>query len=430
MSNPNSGGLVRHSLLLMAATQVANVSNLAFQMVMGRTLSVVEYGVLSSMLGLVLVVATPMEAIRTAVAHYAARFLAAGRGGEVRPLVRSWLRDLSWVSLPLALAGIAFSGPLRDFFRLDSRTPIIITSIVLGGCPYMPVFSGAFQGVQSFLWMAASQHSWSVVRLATGTAFVLLIARSANWALMGLTFGIATSVLMGVIGAYRVLPAGDRGARPAIGAGRYFFFSLLTLVGFGVLMNADIIMVKHYFDAEEAGRFARAATIGRAIIFLPMPIALAMFPKVASAGDMSRRNRLTLLAALALAGGLIAAAVLAVSLLPHLALLVLFNEKQATPDMLRLVRIVIWAMSPLALTYVLMNFELAQHRFRSALWLAACAAGYVAGVGVWHDTPSDVARILGVSGLCAVAILVAGLPWRGGEPADESSARDIAVGGT
>ena len=76
MSAERHEGLLRHSFLLMAATQVANVSNLLFQMVMGRALTEVQYGVLSSMLGVVLVVATPMEAVRTAFAHFAARLAA------------------------------------------------------------------------------------------------------------------------------------------------------------------------------------------------------------------------------------------------------------------------------------------------------------------------------------------------------------------
>ena len=111
-------------------------------------------------------------------------------------------------------------------------------------------------------------------------------------------------------------------------------------------------------------------------------------------------------------------AVAAFSLLAKWALLLLFNDRAPTADMIRLVRYVMWAMSPLSMVFLLMNFELARHRFRQAVLLLPCAVVYVLGVARWHDTVLEVAGVLAVVNLSAVVLLAAGLPWRKSERGD------------
>ncbi|MFH0954249.1 MAG: hypothetical protein V1873_07965 [Verrucomicrobiota bacterium] len=413
MDPAKHGGLLRHSLFLMAATLVAHVSNTIFQAVMGWTLTPTQYGVLYSMLGVILVVLTPLDAVRTVMAHFAARLSSAGQGSEIRQLVRRWAVGLTWFSVPLALLGILFSGPLAVFFKLDNRAPIIITSLMLAGAPYVPVLVGTLQGVQAFGWMAFAAHSWSVVRLAAGTALVLWVAAIAECGLIGQALGVCVSILLGVAGVRAVLGPAERGEHVA-GSRTYFAWSLVVLSGFAVLMNGDGVILKHFFPPEQAGLFARAWLIGRSIVFLPMPIALAMFPKVASSGETAEHTWVTLLKALMLAGLVVAAAVVVGSLFPRLALLVLFHDTAPEPWMLRLVRLVIWAMSPLSIAYLIMNFELAQHRFKTALLVVPCALAYVAGVILWHRSPVQLAAVLGAASTLTLLLLALGLPWRRG----------------
>lgn len=411
MNHPRHGGILRHSVLLMSVTLVANACNLGFQAAMGWMLEPKQYGILYSMMGVILVVATPLDAIRTSMAHFAARLSQAGRLGDIRRLVWRWAGGVLLFSVPLALLGVALSGPLAAFFRLESRLPLVLTLLMVAGLPIQPVLVGTLQGVQAFWRMALAAHSWSIVRVAVGAALVVGVAARAEFGLIAQAVGVVVSLSLGVFGLRQVLggaPAGEH----VPGVKTYFFRSLLALAGFGVLMNADGILLKHYFAPEDAGLFARAWLIGRSIVFLPMPIALAMFPKVASAGETADHAWKTLLKALLLAGVVIGGAVVAGTLFPHLALLILYHDAAPEAWMLRLVRLVIWSMSPLALAYLVLNFELAQHRFRTALLVLPCALAYLAGVVVLHRSPFQVAAVLGVTSTTALALLLMGLPWR------------------
>ena len=406
-------GLLQHSLILMAATQVGNVANLLFHVVMGRKLDPPEYGVLSAMLGIILIIATPMDALRVAMAHYTALLVQGGKIQAVPHLMRRWSRNLAIPTLLALVAGILLSGRIAGFFHLDDVAPVVLMCFILAGGLLMPILIGALQGLQSFLWMSASQHIWGVVRLIAGALFVMVIAATAEWGLVGQMLGVWASVVVGVWGL-RWNIRGPRSVEERVtGVTRYFIRSLLILAGFAVLMNADVVMVKHFFpDAHEAGLFARAATIGRTMVFLTMPIALAMFPKVASAGTTDPHNWKTLVSAIVYVGVILVAAAGLCAFFAWVPLLILYNDRAPTPEMIRLVRWVVCAMAPMGLTYLLTNFQIAQRRFKPAYVLLACAAGYVAGVTFFHETVWQVVLVLGIVSTLSAVVLIAGLPWR------------------
>jgi len=391
-------------------------------MVMGRTLSAEQYGVLASMLGIVLVLSTPMDAVRTAMAHYAARLQAANRAGEIRGLLTRWVGVMTAAAVPVLLVSTVFCGPLAGFFRIPSRVPVILTGLIVAGSFYAPVFIGALQGVQAFGWMAVAQYSWSVVRLLAGGLLVWKIAPLAQWGLASQLAGVASSIVAGGVGL-RTVPRrepADVGAA-VTGVFHYFGFSLLILGGFAVLMNADIIMVKRLFSPMEAGLFARAATIGRSVVFVSVPIAMAMFPKVTSAGEVAAGTRGTLARAFLFAVLIVGLAVGVVSFWPALPLRILFGVAEPEASMVRLVRTMTWAMSPLGLVYLAVHFELAQHRFRSVITMMACAAGYVLAVVFRHENVQQVVQALAACSWLAVLWLIAGMPWRRSEPRPEES---------
>jgi O-antigen/teichoic acid export membrane protein len=406
-------GLLQHSLILMAATQVGTVANLLFHVVMGRQLDPPEYGVLSAMLGIILIIATPMDALRVAMAHYAALLVQGGKLAAVPHLVRRWSRNVAIPAVVVLVAGILLSSQIGAFFHLDDSMPVILTCFVLAGGLLMPILIGALQGLQSFLWMSAAQHIWGVVRLVAGALFVMYIAATAEWGLAGQMLGVWASVAIGIWGLWWNTRGPKTVEERVKGVTRYFVQSLLILAGFAVLMNADVVMVKHFFpDAHEAGLFARAATIGRTMVFLTMPIALAMFPKVASAGTTDAHNWKTLISAVLYVAIILVAAASLCAFFAWVPLWILYDDRAPTPEMIRLVRWVVCAMAPMGLTYLLMNFQIAQRRFKPSYILLACAAGYVIGVTVFHETVWQVVTVLGIVSTLSAVVLIAGLPWR------------------
>lgn len=409
------GKLLSHSLLLVVTTGIASAAAVVFHMIMGRRLEESEYGILAALLNMMLVLSTPLDALRNAMAQFAARAHRANDPALVRAIAWRWCLRIGLLSLPLSLALWLLHGPIAGFFHLQSPGPVLIVALCLPPFMLLPVAAGILQGIQRFWIFSASMHGMALIRLALGYGFVALLGATAFYAV--LAHGLAT--LYGALAAILSVWWITRGAGPAVkatrGIGPYFLGAMFMLGAYGILMNCDVMIVRHFYP-NEADAYAWAATIGRSVVFLPMPIAMAMFPKVISSGASSRSSRLILLKALGMVSAMIGAGVAVCLLWPKLPLLILYGIRDPAPELLHLVRMTMLAMCPLGITYLLLNFEMAQHRFGTVPWLALLAVAYVVGVWRWHGS---VLAIVGVLGTVATASAVLYL-WallRPGRPA-------------
>jgi O-antigen/teichoic acid export membrane protein len=170
-------------------------------------------------------------------------------------------------------------------------------------------------------------------------------------------------------------------------------------------MNADLILMSRMLDGAVFAAYGKASMLARTVLFLPMPIVLAMFPRAVVSSELK-----TLLMpagiALALATGLATG----VSILPGLALKIMYGVEGEVIE--RLLRAYAWAAVPLAMTMVLAQYVWARHAARSLLWLAPVAAGY--GAALWVGGHGDAFGMIGMlaAGNAAALALLVGITLR------------------
>lgn len=411
----DEAGLFRHGTIMVVATFAGALLNAVFHMVIGRTLPNAEYGALIAMHGLVLITSTPMLAMQNTLAHFTSKLLLAGRREEVRNLFWHWVNLFAVLSVVLMAGAWMGRASLGAFWGgLDSRL-VVLTFVVLAASLWMYLFYGILQGVQSFHWLAWAPQAWGAARLVMGWVLTAVVSATALAAMTAQGIGVLTVLVLCSWAMARLrLPRAAAAVRRPSGTYRYLGSALLCLGGYAMLMNLDTTLARHYFDAETSGLFAKAATIARTAVFLPVPVAAALFPKVTSSGALSDQSWRLLVRALAFAGVLIVAVAAVCLAFPQLPWTVLYGPWSASHAALSaaLVRAMVLAMSPLALAYLLLNFEMAQQRFRWGLGLVPCGLAYLGGVVLFHRHPLQIAGVLGVLNLIAVALLLAGVMMR------------------
>jgi O-antigen/teichoic acid export membrane protein len=385
------------------------VGNLVFQAAMMRMLDKVEYGTLAAMLGLFAAVTIPLGALPWAVAHYTAGFLKAGEPHRVARLTTAVTRDLALGGAIALLPVVACQSTLAGYFQLESSTPLLLTAVAVCASVVGSAFMGGLQGAQAFGWVAGIGAASSFGRLALAAALVAASGTAAG-ALLGHAASLLLVALVGGYGFRQVVGTSGGAAERPLGFYRYCMQYVIASAGYALLMNADLVLAKHFFPAEEAGRYAVVAMVGRIILFLPQPIVMAMFPKVVSSGEISRTDWRMLTKALVLAGLLLAGTATICSVFAETVLAGFTGTRSA--DLVPLVQLMVWGLCPLSLTFFILNFELAQRRFAVAVPLLACAAGYLACLARWHDTMQQVVLILAIAGTAAFVSSVACLPWR------------------
>lgn len=356
-------GLARAGAFLFAATLVGNVCNYLFQFTMSRALPAGDFGALNAVLAVATILLTPASVVMMAVSRSVAERKARGEAETVGPFTVGVLR---WALLFAAAAAamMAVASPwIAGYLVLSDPWPVLLAGLIVGVGLIVPVNLGVFQGLQSFAAFGILLGLSGVLRLAAGIVLVsigagLLGALGASVVSSALILAGSLALLASRLrnsGAARTkappLPAGRLRSVVPVAAGM-LLFSILT--------NLDMILVKHFFGPEEAGRYAGAAILGRALLYLPTAIAMALYPMVAEAETLQGDSRVILRRGLRLTAFLTAAALVPYVLFPDLLLRILLGPAfvSAAP----LVRLFGLAMAPFTLVFVLLNFQLARRR--------------------------------------------------------------------
>jgi O-antigen/teichoic acid export membrane protein len=402
--------LLTHSLMLFMGAQFGNICNLLFQVIMARMLMNAEYGVLFAILSALMMLGMPLGALGGAVTHFTALFMAREEREKIKGMMAALMRDLLMPALLIVLGVVLFQQKLMDAFKIESAIPIylaMVTAVVmlLGAVP-----AGVMAGMQAFEWVALIGNGWMALRLVLGVVLALF----GLGAVGGLTANMVGTLVAAVLSfaMCRLLLARGRvrQERPA-GIYNYMGGYMAAFMAFGVLSSADVLLVKYYFSPEQAGIFSKAAMVARMVFFLPGPVCSAMFPKVTSTGESSGATRRTLSKAMVVTGLIVVCMGLVCMVFPSILLKILVKEAQ--PGQIEILRGMVLALTPLTMVMVLLNYELAQRRFRIMIPLSLCAAGYLLGVMRWHETPLQVVAVLGGMSLVALVICWILVSYRG-----------------
>lgn len=405
-------GLLRHSILLFVALNLTMVANIAFTVMLGRTLSLEEFSVFLPLMSMVGVLSSPMQAVRTVITHYSARFMLEGRKRDIVRLIRQWLIYITVVAVVLLLVVLTQVEWIMAYQNLDDPAPVHIMGFILVVAMFYPILGGAMQGLQAFRWVAAAAMTAAGTKLICGCVLVFLVSATASSGLLAHLIGTTATFAVAICAIRPRLRNAEGEERSLPSTTPYFFRSCIVLISFACIMQLPVIFVKHYFSTEVAGEFSYAVTIARLVIFLPMPVTMALFPKVISEGGMTREDQKLLIRGMLYAIVLIGGSACVCMLIPNVPLYILAGVTDPDAQQILLVRLLLLSMVPLGLGHMLMNFELAQHRFAIVPGALISAVAYVAGILIWHET---VWQIVGVTATMSVAFLVMlliSLPFR------------------
>ncbi len=358
----------RHGAVLGAAMIVAGGLDYLVNVLVGRLLDPIDFGVFVSVTAVVQVLTLLSIAIRMVVAFYAAELTAQGDARDrVGDLVRrSWRWAWRWGLVATGLLALA-SPLLARELRLPDPWPLWAASLMGLLLFLREVGYGGLQGVQAFTGLGAVQVLQGTLRLAFSAALIW-----AGWRAVGAVLAQPlASVGCVALAAWWLRPYFK--ARGAVAARKVsWHYSVSTVLGlaiFGLLTNLDALFVRRYFSPRAAGDYGPVVTLAKISLFLPWAIGLLIFPKVARRRASGRDPRPILLAALgaALAPGLAVTA--AYFLFPGALVRAVFTDAYADPGL-------VLALASLAATlyaglHIWLNYALSLERKRYVYALGA-----------------------------------------------------------
>jgi len=289
---------MRHGLIMSAAMMLAGGLDYAVNVLAGRWLVPIEYGIFVSVAAILQVVLYVSIAIRNIVAFYTAE-LSVQTDSDARVgafVQRGWRWGLQWGLVATALM-VIISTPLAHLLRLPNAWPLWATSLMVFVLFLRSITDGALQGMQSFTGLGLVQVTQAFLRLVLAAALIWM-----GWKAIGaiIALPLAGAFALGLAVWFLRPQFRSRGkfAERAL-SWHYSAYTVAGLGGFALLTNLDALFVKRFFSPEVAGNYGPVVTLAKINLFLPLAMGMVLFPKATQRQATGRDARPILLLALA-----------------------------------------------------------------------------------------------------------------------------------
>jgi O-antigen/teichoic acid export membrane protein len=392
---------LKGSALLFVSMMTGNVFGYLFQLAMGRMLSVEAYGEMNALMSLLVLFGIPFATVINFFAKETAVHSNKGADGlsEIKGLHKYGMIKTCLFILPIIVL-LGFSSPLIGNFLEISFEKVILILVCVFAAALLTVNTGIIQGLQYFRSLSFIGAGTSVFKFFFGILFVWL-GFGVNGALSGL---LSTSLILLVFSQWKIVSSMPKNNKtfhiPFKEIYSYVGGLFMANIFFGLMTQADVMLIKHYFPAKEAGLYASAAILGKAIMYLPYAIVMALFPMVAANHAAGHSSSKMFSKAVGLTLLLSGSGAVILFLHADYFMGVLFGERflQAAPITARFGI----AMLPMAFILLLMNYLLAQGKTYFVFFMAFAAVIELAGIHFYRQNLHNVLYVITATGCLAL----------------------------
>lgn len=392
-----SDRLIRAGSSLFLFSMVSNLFNYLFQVTMGRLLGPSEYGLMNSLLSISVVIGVPLGTIIMVVSKATAEYKAGGNFGNIRSLFALTYKKVLIAGLIGLLLFLGASGYMKNYIHAPSVVPVIILGIAILTSLFYPINAAILQGLQNFTWMNLGIGLGGPLRFLFCLVLVL-----AGFSVSGVMAGLILSGLsiwaITYIPLRKVLEFEEGESNLIPPSFTNIFHVLLVNLAFAVMTQADMVLVKHFFPAHEAGIYASAAILGKAVMYLPGAIVLAMFPMVAESNALQLSSGPLIKKSLIISLSLSGSGALLFFIFPNLIIKTFFGVRYI--EAAEVMRYFGLAMLPMALLMVLMNYFVAKGRVMFSYVMSLGALLEIGMILIFHGSLLSVIwSLLGAGGV-------------------------------
>lgn len=388
----------RDAALLVICNGLAGLLFMLVHAVAGRMMAPEDYSGLFALLGLTWITLVPSSALQIAVARYASEYCHTSETELWTKLFRSVIRLVTKWGLPVLGVWCLAAPWVAPWLNAASPVSYMLVGLIGFVSLYGPVVNGALQGARRFGWMAAAGMAPAVTRIALVAAICWAGGR-VSAVLVGFAVSIAAGILAGWWPLRKMLTKETGGLALDLRQFQAFFWPVAAgQLLLYVFMNADIILMRRFLAGEEFAIYGKVSALSRMVLFAPLPIVLAMFPRAVVSRDAK-----ILWGTIGTTLGIGSALALVIFAVPDLVMQVMYGVK--SPLVAGLLRPYVWAAVPLMMTTVLAQYLWARHEARALLWIGPVAAAYVVALFLFHATALQMIACLAAGNAVALAVM-------------------------
>lgn len=173
---------------------------------------------------------------------------------------------------------LIFAEPIAMFFNINSIGPVVMLGFAIWLQLMVPIYEGAFKGLENLHAMGRMRVFESLSRLA-----IVLIFAYIGLSVTSMVFALGAGTFVALAISY--VPIRDlqrlHMVRPNMKEiWEYARSAVFITLPLALLLNMDIILVKHYFPPDQAGIYAAASLMAKIPFIFSWVFSSVIFPRV------------------------------------------------------------------------------------------------------------------------------------------------------
>lgn len=285
--------------MILGSTFV-NFANYLYHLLMGRMLGPVNYGTLNSLIAIFYLLFIPSIALTTVITKFTTVYKAKNDYSKLYSLFRSFSEKIFVFGILVLLFFIFARHPIAGFLNISEVNAVALVGSFLLLSLLSTVNNGILQGLLNFNFLSANNAFSSILKVGFGVLLVWM-GFSVNGAIMA----ILISYLLPYFTSLYPLRFLWQHKPQKININykeifNYAGSAAIVILGMTSLYSIDIILVKHFFPAFEAGVYSALSVVGRIIFFASSTIGIVMFPIISERFERGDKYRMVLYQAFAL----------------------------------------------------------------------------------------------------------------------------------
>jgi O-antigen/teichoic acid export membrane protein len=384
--NISSHSLARNSAIVFAGSMASNVLAYVYHLFMGRLLGPAGYGELASLLSLLYVFTVPILVAQTVLIKFVSGLKAHGEVGQAKSLFLQSTKLFAIISVVLFPVVLLTAPVVVAFLHLSNTTLFILLYFFLVISLLTIATGSMLMGYQKFVWVSAMAALAILIKLLISIPFV-------RWGVSGVMLAAVLASIL-AYGLYfiplrflltaRAKPS-ELKRRDMLG---FAVPTLLTQLGITSLYSTDIILVRHFFSARDAGIYAALAILGKIIFYASSAVPTVLFPIASERSAAGTKTKKLVLSAVGIVAAISAGITGVYFLFPNIIVSLLFGNAYATAgSMLGLFGIFL---SLFSIASIITTACLAVGFTRVWFFAAGAAILQIVGISMFHSSISGV----------------------------------------
>jgi len=279
--------ILKSSFFVVSTALLGNFFAYLFQVILGRYFSVEDYGILNSLLAFLAMSHLFVHIFFGQSPKLVAEIKDEDYPNKISSLFFTLSKIFAVTSVLAFLIINLFSNQIASYLQLtdtNSRSIIFYFSLAVAGFLFFIYIMHFLQGLMRFKAYSLIQFLTTSVKFVIALIIVYLALAVKDVFLLSGISALLISIL-GILLLKKNLnfeKIRDFDTKNIMILIKYSLGGALAFVGITIMLNIDIIQVKHYFSPETAGIYSLTSVIGKIIFYAASPVAVVMLPVVAS----------------------------------------------------------------------------------------------------------------------------------------------------